>query len=321
MLVRCTQDICFKCCPASASSATALPGGTATRTDVGSTSSGDGDSTLASLPAACVQAIHTLSQELKETASLKSKTVELEGRVTQLTEEVNQTASLKRKAVELEGRVTQLTEEVNQTASLKRKAVELEGRVTQLTEEVNQTESLKHEIVELQIQVAEVREKCDALEKEKQALQEKCDQQNGIGIRDLLPDELTAVYGQSLSTATRVASMLKVEEARRELAQEFNDFLCPIELEWMLDPVVASDGHTYDRAQITAWISRCEADEKEPKSPKTNAVLENTSLTPNYALKTLMETCLQNKVKSLVLQDIQEEMRAQKRPRRNNVNA
>lgn len=320
MLAQCQSDLCFQCCPASGFPATAPSGGTATRTDVGSTSSGEGDSTLASLPADCVHAIYTLSKGLQETASLKRETVELRGRVTQLTQEVNQTASLKRKNVELQGQVFQLREEVNQTESLKLKTVELQGRLTQLTEEVNQNESLKQEIVELQIQVAEVREsareKCEALEKEKQALQEKCDQQNGIGIRDLLPDELMAVYRQSLSTATRVASMLKVDDARREAAQQFNDFVCPITHEWMEDPVVASDGHTYDRSQITAWFVRCDRDKKAPTSPKTNAPLENTSLTPNHVLKSLMQTCLQDKVNSLVLTDMQEELSAHKRPRR-----
>ena len=335
MLAQCQSDLCFQCCPASGFPATAPSGGTATRTDVGSTSSGggtatrtdvgssssgEGDSTLASLPADCVDAIYTLSKGLQETASLKRETVELRGRVTQLTQEVNQTASLKRKNVELQGQVFQLREEVNQTESLKLKTVELQGRLTQLTEEVNQNESLKQEIVELQIQVAEVREsareKCEALEKEKQALQEKCDQQNGIGIRDLLPDELMAVYRQSLSTATRVASMLKVDDARREAAQQFNDFVCPITHEWMEDPVVASDGHTYDRSQITAWFVRCDQDNKAPTSPKTNAPLENTSLTPNHVLKSLMQTCLQDKVNSLVLTDMQEELSPHKRPRR-----
>jgi hypothetical protein len=34
------------------------------------------------------------------------------------------------------------------------------------------------------------------------------------------------------------------------------DYLCPIRQELMTDPVVASDGHTYDRESITDWIRR-----------------------------------------------------------------
>ena len=116
MLEQCQSDLCLQCCPASGFPAsapsggtatrtevgsTSSGGGTATRTEVGSTSSGEGDSTLASLPADCVDAIYTLSKGLQETASLKRETVELQGRVTQLTEEVQQTATLKRKNVEL----------------------------------------------------------------------------------------------------------------------------------------------------------------------------------------------------------------------------
>jgi hypothetical protein len=33
-----------------------------------------------------------------------------------------------------------------------------------------------------------------------------------------------------------------------------DDFVCPIQLERMRDPVLAADGHSYERAAIEAWL-------------------------------------------------------------------
>ena len=35
------------------------------------------------------------------------------------------------------------------------------------------------------------------------------------------------------------------------------DFICPISGDVMCDPVVTSDGHTYDREAISEWLARC----------------------------------------------------------------
>merc|ERR1712098_58958 len=46
-----------------------------------------------------------------------------------------------------------------------------------------------------------------------------------------------------------------------------NEFLCPIRMEIMCDPVFASDGHTYEREAIETWLK------DHNTSPKTNAKL------------------------------------------------
>jgi len=56
------------------------------------------------------------------------------------------------------------------------------------------------------------------------------------------------------------------------------EFLCPITQELMKDPVVASDGHTYERMAIEEWI------QKKAVSPITNAPLEE-KLYPNFSIK------------------------------------
>ena len=56
-------------------------------------------------------------------------------------------------------------------------------------------------------------------------------------------------------------------------------FLCPITHSIMSDPVLASDGRTYEREAITEWL------EKHSTSPVTREELTSTGLTPNYALR------------------------------------
>lgn len=56
-------------------------------------------------------------------------------------------------------------------------------------------------------------------------------------------------------------------------------FVCPISMEVMRDPVVASDGHTYERTFIMKWLS------KSTKSPATNAELTCKTVVPNFNLR------------------------------------
>ena len=55
--------------------------------------------------------------------------------------------------------------------------------------------------------------------------------------------------------------------------------LCPISCALMADPVVASDGITYERSLITQWLS------KKDTSPITNLVLDSKVLVPNINIR------------------------------------
>ena len=57
-------------------------------------------------------------------------------------------------------------------------------------------------------------------------------------------------------------------------------FHCPITQARMSDPVVALDGHTYERRAIEQWFSQGRL-----TSPVTNLRLPATTLVPNHALK------------------------------------
>ncbi|KAH9609768.1 hypothetical protein KSS87_012758 [Heliosperma pusillum] len=62
-----------------------------------------------------------------------------------------------------------------------------------------------------------------------------------------------------------------------------DDFRCPISLEIMKDPVIVSTGQTYERSCIEKWIKS-----GHNTCPKTQQTLLNSSLTPNYVLRSLI---------------------------------
>ena len=61
---------------------------------------------------------------------------------------------------------------------------------------------------------------------------------------------------------------------------------CPITLSAMEDPVVAADGHTYERSAITDWMSR------NSTSPLTGDPFEHNNLVPNYAFRSVLDIVL-----------------------------
>jgi len=69
---------------------------------------------------------------------------------------------------------------------------------------------------------------------------------------------------------------------RREAEGPPDQFTCPITQDIMSDPVIAADGHSYERAAIARWLQSHET------SPKTNQVLQNKHLLPNHGLKSLI---------------------------------
>lgn len=87
-----------------------------------------------------------------------------------------------------------------------------------------------------------------------------------------------------------------------------NQFLCPISLEIMSDPVICSDGYTYERVSILAL--------KNSLSPMTRQPIDKTILIPNIALRQLIEqytqslTQTQLKINQDKLKDLQREREA-----------
>ncbi|XP_072667348.1 WD repeat, SAM and U-box domain-containing protein 1 isoform X6 [Canis lupus baileyi] len=87
---------------------------------------------------------------------------------------------------------------------------------------------------------------------------------------------------ESLGLRSKV--LRKIEELRtkvKALSSGIPDeFLCPITRELMKDPVIASDGYSYEKEAMENWISK-----KKRTSPMTNLILPSMVLTPNRTLK------------------------------------
>ena len=66
-----------------------------------------------------------------------------------------------------------------------------------------------------------------------------------------------------------------------------NEWLCPITLQVMRDPVIGPDGHTYERDAIEAWL------QQSMVSPVTRQRMSSNQLTPNIALRSLIESAFQ----------------------------
>lgn len=75
------------------------------------------------------------------------------------------------------------------------------------------------------------------------------------------------------------------EESVSDIQHVPKEFICPISSDVMKDPVVASDGFTYERRYIQQWITCNKA-----KSPMTNKPLTRLILISNSNLKSLIGT-------------------------------
>ena len=60
------------------------------------------------------------------------------------------------------------------------------------------------------------------------------------------------------------------------------DFICPITTEVMSDPVMAADGHAYERTAIERWLAT------KSTSPMTGGELEHMGLSPHHMLRRMI---------------------------------
>ena len=101
----------------------------------------------------------------------------------------------------------------------------------------------------------------------------------------------TAARAAELETSL-TARQAEVERLRVILKQQRREipdgYKCPISTDLMEDPVIAADGHSYERRDIAAWFAR-----GKRTSPKTGARLPHTHLTPNHNLKSAIRDFLE----------------------------
>ena len=87
--------------------------------------------------------------------------------------------------------------------------------------------------------------------------------------------------------ASQARMLLKLFPAEAKAAAIPETFICPLSLEIFTDPVIASDGHTYNRPEISTWLK------SHKSSPITREHLVGsaggTYLVPNRALRSALE--------------------------------
>lgn len=112
-----------------------------------------------------------------------------------------------------------------------------------------------------------------------------------VFVEDLLDSLISYIDNNTNSNLrSHIDSFLnKPQQPRPTLFQESLEdqvpynLICPITGEIMREPVLATDGHTYEKSAINFWFESGRA-----SSPKTNKEI-STTLIPNYNLKSLIE--------------------------------
>lgn len=104
-------------------------------------------------------------------------------------------------------------------------------------------------------------------------------------LEQLAEAKIAAAQANNAATRAQSEAAEAVESQRRLRRARSNvpEFECPITREQMVDPVIASDGFTYERDAISRWLS------SRGTSPQTNAPLASRNLVPNRALKALIQ--------------------------------
>jgi len=66
----------------------------------------------------------------------------------------------------------------------------------------------------------------------------------------------------------------------------------------MVDPVIAADGHTYERSEIFQWLKQKDV------SPLTGAIVEHKELISNFKLKMDIQEWKQKKEKNVLKSNV-----------------
>ena len=92
-----------------------------------------------------------------------------------------------------------------------------------------------------------------------------------------------AVAASRLVNATRDTTPRNTSAVRAPSELYPRSMVCPITLEAFRDPVVAADGHSYERAALARWFTA------RVTSPTTGARLTSRQTMPNHALRVAVD--------------------------------
>lgn len=86
--------------------------------------------------------------------------------------------------------------------------------------------------------------------------------------------------------AARILISLNTEETDENTLELPDEFKCPIGLDLMQDPVIAADGHSYEREKINQWFINSQ------RSPVTGTYLRDLNVFPNIGLRNQINSWL-----------------------------
>ena len=97
---------------------------------------------------------------------------------------------------------------------------------------------------------------------------------------------------------TRKSTYSVQQKSRRLQGMKIRDeFLCPITYELLREPVVALDGHTYEKSAIEKWLK------SNHTSPRSGEIMED-SIIPNTNLKKLIQDMINEGGAGLYTNDV-----------------
>jgi len=88
------------------------------------------------------------------------------------------------------------------------------------------------------------------------------------------------------NTLQHKIQVIRAHPSFQQYRKQFERLLCPITLQIMHDPVMAGDGHTYQRQAITQWFK------KSHTSPLTKKYIGNT-IQPNHLVRGIINDKVQ----------------------------
>jgi len=173
---------------------------------------------------------------------------------------------------------------------------------------------MRRELQQTKEKLASTEQKLASAEQKLQELQGEVDLLRGKNLESM--DKEALVQRKTDLEDIQCEAQRRVDDAilRREVEEEIPEgpFICPITRSLMKNPVMASDGHTYEHDAIREHIRRQGAN---AKSPKINLRLAHHDLTPNINLRQSIEEEIEKRMQEKKRKTQQEGSSSGKRKR------
>ena len=140
-------------------------------------------------------------------------------------------------------------------------------------------EQLKEDLMETGVPVGARRKIAQALDEHAKAAKK------AAALKEA-EDQMAAAAAKQQRDEARIETQRReIEQLRDVIAKRGKppEAVCPMSLDLMIDPVLAADGHTYERHILEKWL------EEHDTSPLTNEVLAHKNLTPVQAVRALVQ--------------------------------